>query len=121
MLSNVKEIKLGIDPCEIRVKTAVDRSVQKELNHPFLYVPINLKEICLIGTQDETRLAEQKILKFLKQKRCNTPTIYNLSFLLPEKLKDYMEQYKKTIRVKFNNNVHLNYYLPTFPRKHLTV
>ena len=56
VLANVKEIKLLIDPCEIRVKTS--ELTKKELRHPFLFVMNYLREVTLIGTHEEILKAE---------------------------------------------------------------
>lgn len=48
IMENVKEIKLLVDPCEIRVKQ-IERE-WKDLRHPFYYIPNYFREIALIGT-----------------------------------------------------------------------
>ena len=51
VMNNVKEIKALVDPCEVRIKH--NERVWKDLRHPFLYLPNYLRDIILIGTQQE--------------------------------------------------------------------
>lgn len=48
IMDNVKEIKLLVDPCEIRVRRMVKE--WKDLRHPFYYIPNYFREVVLIGT-----------------------------------------------------------------------
>lgn len=55
-MDNIKEIKLLIDPCEIRVKKIYkDWKEWKDLRHPFYYLPNYLREVVLIGTPEEIK------------------------------------------------------------------
>lgn len=67
VMDNVKEIKCLVDPCEVRIKHS--EGPYKDLRHPFLYLPNYLRDIILIGTFDEIRVAERKLQGFLRQKR----------------------------------------------------
>jgi hypothetical protein len=58
----VKEIKLLVDPCEIRVKRIVRE--WKDLRHPFYYIPNYFREIALIGTSFEIEHGEKQIEAF---------------------------------------------------------
>ena len=57
IMDNVKEIKLLVDPCEIRVKRIVRE--WKDLRHPFYYIPNYFREIALIGTPSEIEHGEK--------------------------------------------------------------
>lgn len=59
IMDNVKEIKVLVDPCEIRVKKLVRE--WKDLRHPFYYLPNYFREVTLIGTQSEIEHGERKI------------------------------------------------------------
>ena len=66
-MDNVKEIKSLVDPCEVRIKQ--NEKQWKDLRHPFLYLPNYLRDIILIGTFEEIKVAERKLQGFLRQKR----------------------------------------------------
>ena len=59
VMNNVKEIKSQVDPCEVRIKQ--NERIWKDLRHPFLYLPNYLRDIILIGTQEEIKIAEKKL------------------------------------------------------------
>ncbi len=48
MMDFVKEVKVLVDPCEIRVKRLTRE--WKDLRHPFYYLPNYFREMVLIGT-----------------------------------------------------------------------
>lgn len=62
LMDYVKEVKVMVDPCEIRVKKMVRE--WKDLRHPFYYLPNYFREMALIGTKDEIIEAEKKIEYF---------------------------------------------------------
>jgi hypothetical protein len=68
IMENVKEVKLQVDPCEIRIKKVV-RGELKDMRHPFYFLPIYSRELVLIGTEIEIKLGEKVIEKFLQIKR----------------------------------------------------
>jgi len=47
LMDNVKEVKVLVDPCEIRVKRMMRE--WKDLRHPFYYLPNYFREMTLIG------------------------------------------------------------------------
>lgn len=51
LMDNVKEVKVMVDPCEIRVKRMTRD--WKDLRHPFYYLPNYSREMALIGTDKE--------------------------------------------------------------------
>jgi hypothetical protein len=57
LMDNIKEIKVLVDPCEIRVKRLIRE--WKDLRHPFYYLPNYFREIALIGTITEIEYAEK--------------------------------------------------------------
>ena len=122
-MTNVKAIKALVDPCEVRIKQ--NERMWKDLRHPFLYLPNYLRDIILIGTQEEIQIAERKLSGFLRLKRERENEKYTvnqqLSFVLPIFIKENIDRYKKEIYKKFGKTVQVFYYMPTFPRKHLTV
>lgn len=120
VMNNVKEIKSLVDPCEVRIKQS--DGIWKDLRHPFLFLPNRLRDIILIGTSDEIQNAETSLLQYLKQKREKEKYMMNqqLSFLLPIFLKDKIDLFKTHLRRKFSSIQVFNY-LPTFPRKHMTI
>ena len=59
VMDNVKEIKSLVDPCEVRIKQ--NEKMWKDLRHPFLYLPNYLRDIILIGTNEEINVAERKL------------------------------------------------------------
>ena len=67
LMDNVKEVKVLIDPCEIRVKKMTRE--WKDLRHPFYYLPNYFREQILIGTTVEIEYAEKQIEKFFAKNR----------------------------------------------------
>ena len=57
LMDNVKEVKVQVDPCEIRVKRMTRE--WKDLRHPFYYLPNYFREMILIGTAEEIAYAEK--------------------------------------------------------------
>ena len=67
IMDNVKEVKVQVDPCEIRIKKLMRD--WKYLRHPFYYLPNYSREMVLIGSSQEIEMAERIIEKFLQIKR----------------------------------------------------
>jgi len=67
VMDHVKEVKVQVDPCEIRIKR-MNRE-WKELRHPFYYLPNYFREMVLIGTQKEIEDAEKILDRFFAIKR----------------------------------------------------
>jgi hypothetical protein len=66
-MDNVKEVKVLVDPCEIRVKRMTRE--WKDIRHPFYYLPNYFRELTLIGKESEIREAENRIDQFFVAKR----------------------------------------------------
>lgn len=96
ILENIKEIKSLIDPCEIRVKRPQLLTTLKEIRHPFYFVECGKQtEICLIGSRDEVRSGEQKLLDFCEYRTDAPPSnLHTLPFLLPTNMKADAAQLK---------------------------
>ena len=63
IMDHVKEVKVHVDPCEIRIKKMTRD--WKDLRHPFYYLPNYFREVVLIGNQVEIDEAEAKVDRFL--------------------------------------------------------
>ncbi len=88
VMDNVKEVKVQVDPCEIRIKK-LSRD-WKELRHPFYYLPNYFREMILIGTQKEIEYAEKILDKFFAMKReLHKLNLQQISYLLPIGFKTY--------------------------------
>lgn len=82
LMDNVKEVKVLVDPCEIRVKRMMRE--WKDLRHPFYYLPNYFREMALIGKETEIKEAENRIEQFFIAKRdINYVNNQQISFLLP--------------------------------------
>ena len=66
-MDNVKEVKVLVDPCEIRVKRLLRE--WKDIRHPFYYLPNYFREMALIGKEKEIKDAESRIEQFFMAKR----------------------------------------------------
>ena len=66
-MDNVKEIKLTVDPCEIRVKRM--QKEWKDMKHPFYFIPNYFREVALIGSDEEISVAEKKVDNFFQNRR----------------------------------------------------
>lgn len=69
LMDNVKEVKIMVDPCEIRIKK-INRE-WKDLRHPFYYLPNYFREVVLIGSDSDIQKAEAKIEAYFSAKREN--------------------------------------------------
>lgn len=67
IMNHVKEVKVQVDPCEIRIKRMTRE--WKDLRHPFYYLPNYFRELCLIGDKKEIEEAERNLDRFLADKR----------------------------------------------------
>lgn len=67
IMDHVKEVKVQVDPCEIRIKKMTRD--WKDLRHPFYYLPNYLRELVLIGNKKEIDDGEKFLEKFLQVKR----------------------------------------------------
>lgn len=67
LMDNVKEVKVMVDPCELRIKKMTRE--WKDLRHPFYYLPNYFREMALIGTDTEIAYAESQIEQFLSTRR----------------------------------------------------
>lgn len=67
IMNHVKEVKVQVDPCEIRIKRMTRE--WKDLRHPFYYLPNYFRELCLIGDKKEIDEAERNLDRFLADKR----------------------------------------------------
>lgn len=67
VMDNVKEVKVMVDPCEMRVKRLTRE--WKDIRHPFFYLPNYSREMTLIGKESEIKEAEFRIQEFFKVKR----------------------------------------------------
>ncbi len=66
-MDHVKEVKVHVDPCEIRIKKVTRE--WKDLRHPFYYLPNYSREMVLIGSIREIEDAEKLLERFLTVKR----------------------------------------------------
>lgn len=67
IMDHVKEVKVHVDPCEIRIKKVTRE--WKDLRHPFYYLPNYSREMVLIGSIREIEDAEKLLERFLTVKR----------------------------------------------------
>ena len=67
IMDHVKEVKVHVDPCEIRIKKVTRE--WKDLRHPFYYLPNYSREMVLIGSLKEIEDAEKLLERFLSVKR----------------------------------------------------
>ncbi|CDW74666.1 set domain containing protein [Stylonychia lemnae] len=119
LMDNVKEVKVLVDPCEIRVKRMMRE--WKDLRHPFYYLPNYFREMALIGKIQEIRDAELRIEQFFLSKRdMNYVNNQQISFLLPIYFKSISNEIKNQVSLRCPS-IQLFFYEPTYPRKHLTV
>lgn len=120
VMDHIKEVKVQVDPCEIRVKRMTRD--WKDLRHPFFYLPNYLREIVLIGSTKEIDDAEKVLEKFFQVKRdLQKVNMQQISYLLPIQFKPFHNDIKQELLRRFNNHLQVYFYEPTFPRKHITV
>lgn len=95
-MDNVKEVKVQVDPCEIRIKKMTRE--WKDLRHPFYYLPNYFREMVLIGNKKEIDDAEKMLDRFLQIKReLQKVNLQQISYLLPLQYKNYFYVIKQEI------------------------
>jgi hypothetical protein len=100
IMDHVKEVKVQVDPCEIRIKK-MSRD-WKELRHPFFYLPNYFREMVLIGSQKEIEDAEKILDKFFTIKReLQKVNMQQISYLLPISFKNYHFSIKQELLKRF--------------------
>lgn len=100
VMDNVKEVKVQVDPCEIRIKK-ISRD-WKELRHPFFYLPNYFREMVLIGSQTEIEYAEKILDKFFAVKReQHKLNLQQISYLLPIGMKTYQYNLRQELFSRF--------------------
>lgn len=120
ILDYVKEVKVGCDPCELKVKKMLRE--WKDIRHPFYYIPNYFRELVLVGTKQEIDAAEKFLEQFLKEKReLSKLNLQQITYLLPNEHKNLFNDFKNEVLLHFNFNIQLFLYEPAFPRKHITL
>lgn len=105
VLLHIKEIKVKVNPCEIRVRLTNQNSngtltsfnsnsnkyqpsKDEEIKHPIFCTVHYSRDVCLIGTEKEIKSAEQLLWDFFATK-VDSPNLSKVSvcFLLPTYLR----------------------------------
>ena len=104
VMDHIKEVKVQVDPCQIRVKRMTRD--WKDLRHPFFYLPNYLREIVLIGNTKEIDDAEKVLEKFFQVKRdLQKVNMQQISYLLPIQFKPFHNDIKQELLRRFNNHL----------------
>ena len=117
---NICVLKTSVDPADLRLRK-LDIKNEREIKHPFYYISNNIKDIVIIGFDNEIEKAKN-IIKNSILRQNNIAYNYSLSFLFPiyfkNKLSDFISENKKEIE---NNKIKIESMDPEYLRRHISV
>ena len=117
---NICSLKTNVDPADLRLRK-FDIKNEREIKHPFYYISNNIKDIVIIGFENEIEKAKNVIKNSILRQN-NIAYNYSLSFLFPvyfkNKLSDFISENKKEIE---NNKIKIESMDPEYLRRHISV
>ena len=117
---NICSLKTSVDPADLRLRK-LDTKNEREIKHPFYYISNNIKDIVIIGFENEISKAKV-IIKNSILRQNNVAFNYSLSFLFPiyfkSKLYDFISENKKEIN---DNKLRIEHIDPEYLRRHISV
>ena len=118
--ANICDLKTKIDPADVRLRKREYKG-ERELKHPFYFIPNNNKDIVIIGFDGEIKKGEKRIKEQILRQNSLLYN-YSLSFLFSnyfgKQLNTFLNENKNHIRDK---KLYIDVVKPESPRKHLSV
>ena len=118
--ANICELKTKIDPADVRLRKREYKG-ERDLKHPFYYIPNNNKDIVIIGFDREVERGEKRIKEQILRQNSLLYN-YSLTFLFSnyfgKQLNAFIMDNKNNIRDK---KLYLDVVKPESPRKHLCI
>jgi len=117
---NICSLKTSVDPADLRLRK-LDIKNEREIKHPFYYISNNIKDIVIIGFENEIEKAKN-IIKNSILRQNNIAYNYSLSFLFPiyfkNKLSDFISENNNEIE---DNKIKIESMDPEYLRRHISV
>ena len=117
---NICTLKTNADPADIRLRKS-DSKNDREIKHPFYYISNNIKDIVIIGFDNEIEKAKN-IIKNSILRQNNIAFNYSLTFLFPiyfkNKLSDFEIANESEIK---SNKIIIESKEPEYLRRHISV
>jgi hypothetical protein len=117
---NICSLKTSVDPADLRLRK-FDIKNEREIKHPFYYISNNIKDIVIIGFENEIEKAKNVIKNTLLRQN-NISFNYSLSFLFPvyfkSRLSEFILENKNEIE---NNKIKIDSMDPEYLRRHISV
>ena len=117
---NICSLKTSVDPADLRLRKS-DIKNEREIKHPFYYISNNVKDIVIIGFENEIDKAKNVIKNSILRQN-NLASNYSLSFLFPiyfkNKLSDFILENKNEIEM---NKIKIESMDPEYLRRHISV
>ena len=117
---NICNLKTNVDPADLRLRK-FDIKNEREIKHPFYYISNNIKDIVIIGFENEIEKAKN-VIKNTILRQNNIAFNYSLSFLFPvyfkNKLSDFISENKNEIDI---NKIKIESMDPEYLRRHISV
>ena len=113
-------LKNSADPADLRLRK-LDSKNEREIKHPFYYISNNMKDIVIIGFENEVEKARLIIKNFLLIQN-NLSFIYSLNILFPIyfklKLNDFIRENLEEVE---KNKIKIIATDPEYLRRHISV
>ena len=117
---NICSLKTSVDPADLRLRK-FDIKNEREIKHPFYYISNNIKDIVIIGFENEIEKAKN-VIKNSILRHNKIEYNFSLSFLFPvyfkSKLSDFKSENKNEIE---NNKIKIESMDPEYLRRHISV
>ena len=117
---NICNMKTSVDPADLRLRK-MDSKSEREIKHPFYYIPSNIKDVVIIGFEKEIEKAKNIINNSLLRQN-NISFNFSLSFLFPiyfrNKLADFISNNKNELESK---KILIESIEPEYLRRHISI
>ena len=117
---NICSLKTSVDPADLRLRKLESKN-EREIKHPFYYISNNIKDIVIIGFENEIEKA-QVIIKNSILRQNNVAFNYSLSFLFPIYFKNKLSEflYRNNDEI-MENKLRIESMAPEYLRRHISV
>jgi len=116
----ISNLKNSVDPADLRLRK-LDSKNEREIKHPFYYISNSMKDVVIIGFENEIESAKKTIRTFLLRQN-NLRFNYSLNILFPiyfkNKLGDFILENKEDID---KNKIKIESTDPEYLRRHISV
>jgi hypothetical protein len=117
---NICNLKTNVDPADLRLRKS-DIKNEREIKHPFYYISNNIKDIVIIGFDNEIEKAKN-IIKNSILRQNNIAFNYSLTFLFPIYFKNKLSDFELANEDEIKSNkIIIESKEPEFLRRHISV